>query len=80
MFCLTLEPNHYKFIKELGYIPVGLGEKESLNFESLRCEMANVFKKIQHNNSEAIIKVEQFILEDDIVPSTTFLNYMNSQS
>ncbi len=28
MFCLTLEPNHYKFIKELGYIPVGLGEKE----------------------------------------------------
>ena len=27
MFCLTLEPNHYKFIKELGYTPVGLGEK-----------------------------------------------------
>ena len=27
MFCLTLEPNHYKFIKELDYLPVGLGEK-----------------------------------------------------
>ena len=27
MFCLTLEPNHYEFIKELGYIPVGLGDK-----------------------------------------------------
>ena len=27
MFCLTLEPNHYKFIKELGYTPVGLGKK-----------------------------------------------------
>jgi hypothetical protein len=27
MFCLSLEPNHYNFIKELGYIPVGLGEK-----------------------------------------------------
>jgi len=27
MFCLTLEPNHYNFINELGYIPVGLGEK-----------------------------------------------------
>jgi len=27
MFCLTLEPNHYNFIKKLGYIPVGLGEK-----------------------------------------------------
>ena len=25
MFCITLEPNHYKFIKELGYTPVGLG-------------------------------------------------------
>ena len=27
MFCLALEPNHYKFIKKLGYIPVGLGKK-----------------------------------------------------
>jgi len=27
MFCLSLEPNHYDFIKGLGYIPVGLGEK-----------------------------------------------------
>ena len=29
MYCLTLEPSHYKFIKDLGYIPVGLGEKDS---------------------------------------------------
>ena len=28
MFCLTLEPNHYKFIIKLGYIPVGLGDKK----------------------------------------------------
>ena len=27
MFCLSLEPNHYNFIKELGYSPVGLSEK-----------------------------------------------------
>ena len=27
MFCLSMEPKHYEFIKELGYIPVGLGEK-----------------------------------------------------
>ena len=27
MFCLTLETNHYKFINEFGYIPVGLGKK-----------------------------------------------------
>ena len=31
MFCLSLEPNHYKFIKDLGYTPVGLGDK---NFDN----------------------------------------------
>ena len=28
MFCISLEPNHYNFIKSLDYAPVGLGEKE----------------------------------------------------
>ena len=28
MFCLTLEPSHYNFIKSLDYIPVGLGDKD----------------------------------------------------
>jgi len=27
MFCISLEPNHYNFIKKLGYTPVGLGDK-----------------------------------------------------
>tara|TARA_B100000700_G_scaffold277917_1_gene325646 strand:- start:265 stop:432 length:168 start_codon:yes stop_codon:yes gene_type:complete len=27
MFCTSLEPNHYEFIKRLGYIPAGLGDK-----------------------------------------------------
>ena len=27
MFCLSLEPSHYEFIKKLGYTPVGLGDK-----------------------------------------------------
>ena len=31
MFCITLEPNHYQFIKKLGYIPVGLGDKNFNN-------------------------------------------------
>ena len=31
MFCISLESNHYDFIKELGYIPVGLGEKHFSN-------------------------------------------------
>ena len=28
MYCLCLEPKHYDFIKNLGYVPVGLGEKK----------------------------------------------------
>ena len=28
MFCTSLEPNHYNIIKNLGYTPVGLGEKD----------------------------------------------------
>ncbi len=27
MFCLTLEPSHLGIIKEMNYVPVGLGEK-----------------------------------------------------
>ena len=27
MYCISMEPNHLKTIKELNYIPVGLGEK-----------------------------------------------------
>ena len=27
MFCISLEPSHLNFIKKLGYIPVGLGDK-----------------------------------------------------
>ena len=27
MFCLTLNPDHEKIIKNLSYIPVGLGKK-----------------------------------------------------
>ena len=31
MYCITLEPNHLNFIKNLGYKPVGLGKNEFLN-------------------------------------------------
>ena len=27
MFCLTIEPEHTKIIRNLNYTPVGLGEK-----------------------------------------------------
>ena len=28
MFCLSMEPNHLKIIKEFDYLPVGLGKKD----------------------------------------------------
>ena len=31
MFCLTLEPSHYQFIKDLNYIPVGLGKNKFMD-------------------------------------------------
>ena len=27
MYCVSMEPSHYSFIKNLGYVPVGLGKK-----------------------------------------------------
>ena len=31
IYCISMEPSHLSFIKELGYIPVGLGEKNFSN-------------------------------------------------
>ena len=31
IYCISMEPSHLNFIKELGYIPVGLGEKSFSN-------------------------------------------------
>ena len=45
-FCLTLNPNHEKFIKELSYIPVGLGNK---NF-SINCFNDNKGENISEKN------------------------------
>ena len=28
MYCISMEPSHFSFIKNLGYIPVGLGNKD----------------------------------------------------
>ncbi len=48
MFCVTLEPNHKKFIDELGYIPVGVGEK---NFNDLKgCLTDNSGNNISEKN------------------------------
>ena len=45
MFCLSLEPNHYKFIKDLGYIPVGLGDKNFNNNWLNDKSGINIYKK-----------------------------------
>ena len=45
MFCISLEPKHYEFIKDLGYTPVGLGEKDfNQNWLSDKSEI-NISKK-----------------------------------
>ena len=40
MYCISIEPNHLNFIKELGYQPVGLGNK-NFNKEWLRDNTGN---------------------------------------
>ena len=45
MFCISLEPNHYNFIKNLGYIPVGLGDKDFNNNWFKDTSGANISKK-----------------------------------
>ena len=48
MFCISLEPNHYNFIKSLDYVPVGLGEKE-FNADWFRDKPnINISKKNKH--------------------------------
>ena len=46
MFCITMEPNHLETIRELNYIPVGLGEK---NFSS-DWKRDNTGENISHKN------------------------------
>ena len=50
-------------------LALGLGEKESVSLESLRCEAANVCKKILNQHSEVVLKVNQFALKNDLEKS-----------
>ena len=44
MYCITLNDNHYKKIKDLGYIPVGLGKEiKSENFKEII--LVKIFQK-----------------------------------
>ena len=45
MFCISLEPNHYNFIKNLGYTPVGLGDKKFDNHWFRDTSGLNISKK-----------------------------------
>ena len=47
VFCLTLNPDHEKIIKELTYIPVGLGNKKFSN----NCFSDKTDKNISEKNS-----------------------------
>tara|TARA_B100000029_G_scaffold14723_1_gene15242 strand:+ start:92 stop:913 length:822 start_codon:yes stop_codon:yes gene_type:complete len=45
MFCITLEPSHFDFIKKLNYIPVGLGQKKFSNDWLTDRTGKNIFEK-----------------------------------
>jgi leucyl aminopeptidase len=62
---------HFTFPLEDGstVFALGLGDQATLDFESLRCEMANLFKKVQNDYSEIVLKIDQFILKDEIEKS-----------
>lgn len=48
IFCITLNPNHLNLIKKIGYIPVGLGDKE-FSQEWLQDKIGfNISEKNQH--------------------------------
>ena len=48
MFCISLEPNHYNFIKSLDYEPVGLGDKEFSDKWFKDKSNINISKKNRH--------------------------------
>ena len=47
-------------------LALGLGEKESVSLETLRCEAANACKKILNQHSEVVLKVNKFALKNDL--------------
>ena len=51
MFCISLEPSHYDFINNLGYIPVGLGDKK-FNESWLSDKSGNNISKKNKNYGE----------------------------
>ena len=48
MFCLSMEPNHLKIIKEFSYLPVGLGKKNFSREWYLDSDGENISEKNQH--------------------------------
>ena len=51
MFCISMEPNHLDFIKNLGYIPVGLGKK-SFSSEWMKDNTGKNISKKNENYGE----------------------------
>jgi len=47
-------------------LALGLGEKESVSLETLRCEAASVCKKILNQHSEVVLRVSPFAIKKDL--------------
>tara|TARA_B100000683_G_scaffold276117_1_gene329006 strand:+ start:820 stop:2313 length:1494 start_codon:yes stop_codon:yes gene_type:complete len=52
-------------------LALGLGERSSVSLEILRCEAANVCKKILNQHSEVVLKISQFALKEDFERSVS---------
>ena len=70
MFCLSLEPNHYTFIKKLGYIPVGLGDKDFDSNWFRDISGKNISKKLMKKLVTSEIKKVYLALDKDAIKST----------
>ena len=51
MFCLSLDPKHLNLIKMMGYLPVGLGNKNFPEYTTLRIE--SFYLEFQYFNQES---------------------------
>ena len=61
MFCISLEPSHYNFIKKLGYMPVGLWEKY---FDE---KSKGVFGPWNKNNTNGISKYRHLVYKSGML-------------
>ena len=78
MFCLSMNPDHLKMIKEIGYIPVGLGKNVFSNEWMRDNTLDNISSKINFTvNIHFIIGFGKIILIKLKIIGSDFVNIEN---